>query len=392
MTHDTPMLFTPYALRKARGRNRIVLSPMQMYVAENGFANDWHFQHLAKYAVGGWGIVFTEVLVVEPCGRNTHGDLGIWRDDHVPALRRIAGFLRAQGAVPAAQIGHCGPKAARQRPWEGLQALSATDAARGEPPWTPVGAVAEPSAPGYRVPHALAPDEIPPIVEAFGQAARRCDEAGFDVLEVHAAHGYLIHSFLSPINNTRRDSYGGDMAGRMRLAFEVAEAVRGRWPEPKALSFRLSCSDLVEGGWSIEDTCTLAGELRARGVDVIDCSAGGIRGANTLVNQQLRKRRMRPGFQVSLAARVRRAIGMPTVAVGLILYPEQAEQIIRRGQADLLAIAREALFNPHWPLQTAVKLGVDPEWQLWPPQYGWWLHQRELTGIDESAWQEEAEA
>lgn len=379
----TPRLFTPFTSRDVTLPNRIVIAPMQTYAAaDDGIANDWHFQHLAKYAVGGAGLIFTEVLLVEPRGRNTHHDLGIWSDDQIAPLARIAGFLKANGAVAGAQIGHCGAKASRQRPWEGLQPLGPEDAARGEPPWTPASVSDEPASEGYHVPHALSEAEIGELVTAFGEGARRCAEAGFEVLEVHAAHGYLIHSFYSPISNIRTDGYGGDFAGRVRFPLEVAEALRANWPEDKPIFFRLSCEDRADGGWSLADTVVLAKALKARGVDVIDCSGGGVRGANTLMNLERTRQPATLGFQVPYAEEVRREADIATMAVGLILTGPQAEAALQGEQADLIAIAREALYDPHWALHAAIDLGADPGWEMWPPQYGWWLYQRSRTGID----------
>ena len=376
------ILFSPYELRGVRFPNRVVISPMQMYLAHDGVANDWHFQHLAKYAVARAGCVFTEVLCVEPLGRNTHWDLGIWNDEQVPPLVRIREFVESCGTVAAAQIGHCGGKASRQRPFDGHGPLGDLDAARGEPPWTPVGPIAEPSAPGYHVPHELTTAEIAGIVDAFANGTRRVAKAGFRFLEVHAAHGYLIHSFYSPISNRRRDGYGGDRRGRMRLALEVAEAVRGEWPEELPLSFRLSCVDGIDGGWTMEDTVALARELADRGVDAIDCSSRGVRGATSLANLEAARRPARAGYQVPYAAELRRETGIPTMAVGLILTSRQAERILARGQADLVLLAREALYDPHWVLHAARELEDDLEWGLWPPSWGWWLAQRERTGVE----------
>lgn len=375
------VLFSPYELRGVRFPNRVVISPMQMYLARDGVANDWHFQHLAKYAVARAGCVFTEVLCVEPRGRNTHWDLGIWNDSQVPPLVRIREFVESCGAVPAAQIGHCGGKASRQRPFDGHGPLGEADAARGESPWTPVGPIAEPSAPDYHVPHELTTTEIAALVDAFADGVRRVARAGFRFLEVHAAHGYLIHSFYSPISNRRRDGYGGDRRGRMRLALEIAEAVRGQWSEELPLSFRLSCVDALDGGWTMEDTIALARELVHRGVDIIDCSSRGIRGATSLANLEATRRPARAGYQVPYAEELRRATGIPTMAVGLILTAPQAEEILSRGRADLVLLAREALYDPHWVLHAARELEDDPEWDLWPPSWGWWLAQRERTGV-----------
>jgi len=377
-----PKLFTPFELRSVRFPNRIVVSPMQMYLARDARAGDWHFQHLAKYAVGGAGCVFTEVLCVEPRGRNTHWDLGIWDDGQVASLARIAAFLREHGAVPAAQIGHCGAKAARQRPFDGHGPLGEADTIRGEPPWTPVGPTSEPAAEGYHHPHELTTAEIADIVDAFAAGTRRIARAGFDFLEVHAAHGYLIHSFYSPVSNTRTDGYGGDRNGRMRLALEVAEAVRGSWPEERPLSFRLSCVDGMDGGWTLEDSEVLVRELAGRGVDIIDCSSRGVRGATSLANLEQARRPAKAGYQVPYAEHLRRVSGLPTMAVGLIITPAQAERIVREEQADLVLLAREALMDPHWPLQASRELDPDGGWQRWPPSWGWWLAQRERTGVD----------
>lgn len=383
-------LFSPFALRGVTFPNRIGIAPMQMYMTgPEGLATDWHFQHLAKYAVGGAGTVMTEALIVDPVGRNTYGDCGIWSDAHVPPLRRIVEFLQRNGTVAAAQLHHAGPKAARQRPWEGLGPLGEAEAARGEAPWQPVSASEDRTVAGWHKPRAMSRDEIARLVEAYGAAARRVETAGFDVLDIHAAHGYLIHSFLSPVANKRDDTYGGDISGRMRLALEIAEAVRAEWPAHKPIFFRISCvdwrKDLDErtDGWTIDDSFVLARELRARGVDLIDCSSGGIRAENSLMDYAKRRRKLKRGFQVPHAEAIRAATGIPTMAVGVILDGPQAEAILRAGQADLVAIGREALNDPHWALHAAQALGIDPEWQRWPPSYGWWLALRERIGVED---------
>lgn len=383
-TTRTPHLFTPFTLRGVTFSNRIVIAPMQMYVAkQDGLATDWHFQHLAKFAVGGAGTVMTEAMFVDPVGRNTYGDLGIWSDAHIAGLRRIAAFLHAQGTLAAAQLHHSGPKSGRRRPWDGFNALDDSDAARGEPPWTAMSSTGHATTAGWRAPHAMTIPEIRTLLEAYGHGARRAAEAGFDVLDIHAAHGYLIHSFLSPINNDRRDAYGGDFAGRSRFALEVAESVRRYWPADKPLFFRLSCVDRLPGGWEIEDTIALARELAARGVDVIDCSSGGIRDMTSITQFARQRQKLRRGHQVPYAEAVRRATGIPTMAVGVILDGPQAEAILAAEQADLIAIGREALYDPHWALHAARALGADPGWQRWPPSYGWWLNQRETIGIED---------
>jgi 2,4-dienoyl-CoA reductase-like NADH-dependent reductase (Old Yellow Enzyme family) len=382
------LLFSPFQLRDVTFPNRIVIGPMQMYVADaDGMANDWHFQHLAKYAVGGAGTVMTEALIVDPVGRNTYADCGIWSDAHVPALKRIVDFVHHQGGLAAAQLHHCGPKASRRRPWQGLGPLDAADAAKGEPPWQPVSASAEASMLGWLQPRSLTIEEIGRLVEDYYQGARRAAQADFDVLEIHGAHGYLLHSFLSPIANRRGDAYGGDSNGRMRLALEIAESVRTAWPPGKPLFFRISAVDWREDldartdGWTIADSCMLARELAARGVDLIDCSSGGIRAENSMIDYAKRRRPLKRNYQVPYAEAIRRETGVATMAVGAILDGPQAEAILQRGQADLIAIAREALVDPHWALHAAQALGVDPDWKLWPPSYGWWLELRQRTGI-----------
>lgn len=383
-----PMLFSPYTLRGVTFPNRIVIAPMQMYMSgPDGVATDWHFQHLSKYAVGGAGTVMTEALIVDPVGRNTYGDCGIWSDEHVPPLRRIADLLHQQGAVAAAQLHHAGPKSARQRPWEGLGPLGDAEAAKGEPPWQPVSSTDGRTIDGWHQPRAMTVAEIQELVTKYADGARRVDAAGFDVLDIHAAHGYLIHSFLSPVANHRTDAYGGDREGRMRLALEIAEAVRAVWPADKPIFFRISCVDWRRDlddrtdGWTIDDSCVLAGELQRRGVDLIDCLSGGIRAENSMMDFAKKRQQMRRGHQVPYAEEIRNRTDIPTMAVGVILDGPQAEAILRAGRADLVAIGREALTDPHWAVHAAQALGADPEWGMWPPSYGWWLKMRERVGV-----------
>ncbi len=382
-------LFSPFTLRGVTFPNRIVIAPMQMYkAAPDGLATDWHFQHLAKYAVGGAGTVMTEALIVDPVGRNTYGDLGIWSDAHVAPLARIATFLKSQGSIPAAQLHHAGPKSSRQRPWEGLGPLGDVEAARGEPPWQPVSSVAAKTIEGWHQPRAMSVPEISQLVHDYGAAAGRVARAGFEVLDIHAAHGYLIHSFLSPVANTRNDEYGGDLEGRMRLAIEIAQSVRAHWPEDRPLFFRLSCVDWRPDldrrtdGWTIEDSITLSRRLQGCGVDLIDCSSGGIRAENSIMDFVKTRTKLKRGHQVPYAEAIRAETGIPTMAVGVILDGPQADAILLRGQADLIAIGREALIDPHWALHAAQALGDDKDWQRWPPSYGWWLELRERIGIE----------
>jgi 2,4-dienoyl-CoA reductase-like NADH-dependent reductase (Old Yellow Enzyme family) len=365
------MLFNPMSLRGVTARNRVVISPMCTYSADDGMASDWHLAHLAKFALGGAGIVFVEATAVEPRGRITHGCLGIWSDAHAAALGRIAALVKSHGALAAIQLAHAGRKASMQRPWFGNGPVGAEDAARGDLPWEIIAPTGEPMADGWLRPKAMQQADIDIVIQGFVDGARRALAAGFDIAEIHGAHGYLIHSFLSPISNTRTDRYGGDLHRRMRFALEVTDAVRAVWPDDRPLFFRISAVDAVDRGWQIEDSIQLARALKARGVDVIDCSSGGIAGgaASTTVPRDL-------GFQVPLSARVRRDADIPTQAVGLILDGPQAEAILQAGDADLVAIGRQALVDPFWTFTAAQALGADIDFGLWPEQYAWWLKRR----------------
>jgi 2,4-dienoyl-CoA reductase-like NADH-dependent reductase (Old Yellow Enzyme family) len=346
-------LFEPLALRALTLANRILVSPMCQYSSVDGFSNDWHFVHLGTRAVGGAALVFTEASAVTPDGRISPQDLGIYRDDHVEGLARIVDFIHAQRTPAGMQLAHAGRKGSTARPWEGSRAV--LPSAGG---WQPVGPTDEPFAAGYPAPRPLSLDEIPGIVDAFRQAAIRADAAGFDVIEVHAAHGYLIHEFLSPLVNTRTDQYGGTYDNRVRLCLEVAQAVPGVWPEQRPVLVRLSCTDWKDGGWDIEQCVELARRLRALGVDLIDCSSGGAVPDATIP--------VAPGYQVVFAERIRRDAGVATGAVGLITEPQQADAIIRENRADCVLLARELLRDPYWPLRAARELG---ELVPWPVQY-----------------------
>jgi 2,4-dienoyl-CoA reductase-like NADH-dependent reductase (Old Yellow Enzyme family) len=368
-------LFEPIQLRAVTARNRLVVSPMCQYSAQDGHVTDWHLVHLGKFAQGGAGIVFVEATAVEARGRITHGDTGIWDDAHIPGLARIAKFVKSQGALPALQLAHAGRKASMARPWYGNGPLTKDDVARGDKAWTIVAPAERPLDEGWLKPHPLAKSELGEVRDAFVGAARRADKAGFDVIEVHAAHGYLLHTFLSPISNLRQDEYGGSRENRMRFPLEVVRAVREAWPEGKPLFVRLSSIDDVEGGWSLEDTLALARELKEIGVDVIDCSSGGISGSATAATKTMLPRV--PGFQLPFSEQIRKEAGVSTMAVGLILTPQQAEEALQAGRADLIAIGREALYDPNWPVHAAQALGADPGMERWPVQYGWWLTRRE---------------
>ncbi|BBK32965.1 2,4-dienoyl-CoA reductase-like NADH-dependent reductase (Old Yellow Enzyme family) [Stella humosa] len=372
----TPHLFTPIALRGVTARNRIALSPMCQYSATGGFADDWHLVHLGKFAQGGAGIVFVEATAVEARGRITHGDVGLWSDAHAAPLGRIADFLAANGAVPAIQLAHAGRKASMQRPWQGNGPMTAADQAGGETAWPVVAASAIPLDDGWLVPEALDAAGMETVRQAWRAATLRAADAGFGILDVHSAHGYLLHSFLSPLTNRRNDAHGGDLAGRMRFPLSVVETVREAWPADRPLFVRISAVDGMEGGWTVEDSVAYARELKARGVDVVDCSTGGLAGSATLGRSAPRGL----GFQVPYAERIRADAGIATMAVGLIVDAEQAEAILARGQADIIAIGRELMNEPNWPVHAARALGLPGGgFDRWPRQYGWWLERRQAV-------------
>jgi len=367
-----PRLFSPYQIRDTILPNRLVLAPMMQYRSKDGFASDWHLVHFGKFALGGFGTVMTEVVSVEPLGRITHGDLGIWSDDHIAPLKRCTDFIHSQGALAAIQIGHAGRKASTQRAWEGGGPLNDEDAARGEAGWDIVGPTDLAFAEGHPVPKMLSESDIADLLIKFGESARRADQAGFDVIEIHGAHGYLISSFLSPVTNTRTDGYGGDLKGRMRFAIEVAHVMRKNWPAGKPLFFRISVDDGTgPGGWGVADTLTFAPLLKAAGVDIIDCSSGGISGSATLQNTS-----RGPGYQVSYADAVKNQAHVASMAVGLILSPEQAEEVLQSDKADLIAIGRQGLYDPFWPLHAMQSLRPDPDFNFWEAPSGWWLQRR----------------
>jgi 2,4-dienoyl-CoA reductase-like NADH-dependent reductase (Old Yellow Enzyme family) len=348
-------LFEPLQLRGVTLRNRIVVSPMCEYSSSDGFANRWHFVHLGSRAVGGAAIVFTEAAAVSAEGRISPADLGIYRDEHVPVLREIVDFIHAHGAVAGMQLAHAGFKASTAPPWEGGDPLTPQNGG-----WERVLA---PSAiafkEGWIVPHALSTQEIAEVVEQFGAAARRALKAGFRVLEIHGAHGYLLHEFLSPITNKRDDAYGGSFENRTRIMREVVQAVRAQMPPEFPLFVRISASDWVEGGWTVEDSAALARDLKPLGVDLIDASSGGI------VPQA--KIPLGPGYQVPFARHIREQGQIATGAVGLITDAHQANEIVESGSADVVLLARELLRQPYWPLLAAAQLGVDVGY--WPKQY-----------------------
>ena len=346
-------LFEPLTLRSVTLRNRIVLSPMAQYSAVEGRANDWHLVHYASRATGGLGGAVVEVTAVRPEGRIGPGDLGLWDDTQVAALARVAEGIAAQGAVPGIQIGHAGRKACTARPWQGGGAVPLDQGG-----WVPLGPGEEPFGPTWPAPRAMTEADLAAVVASFAAAAQRAQRAGFRILELHAAHGYLLHQFLSPLTNRRGDGWGGTFERRARLTLEVARAVRAAWPAELPLWARISATDWAAGGWDVDEAVRLAGLLGAAGVDLVDSSSGGL-----VAHQQVPAA---PGFQVPFAERIRREAGVPTGAVGLITGPEQADAILRTGRADVVLLGRVLLRDPYWPLHAAHALGVEAPW---PVQY-----------------------
>ncbi len=346
------LLFSPFTLRSITLPNRIVVSPMCQYSATDGFANDWHLVHLGSRAVGGAGLVFTEAIAVVPEGRISPNDLGLWTDDQIAPLQRITSFITAQGSVPGIQLAHAGRKASLTHPWNGDRLLTPAEGG-----WQTVAPSAIPFSADKSTPVALSVTEIQQTIAAFVAATHRAVAAGFKVLELHGAHGYLIHEFLSPLSNTRTDEYGGSYENRTRFLLQMIEAVRAAWPQEYPLLLRISATDWTDGGWTIQDSERLAPLVQQLGVDLIDCSSGG----NVLTPIPAG-----PSYQVPFAAAVRK-MGVPTGAVGIIVTAQQAEDILTEGHADLIFMARELLRNPYFPLQAAAQLG-DVE-HPWPVQY-----------------------
>ena len=350
----TPLLFEPITFRSVTARNRIVVAPMCQYSANDGLGDDWHIQHLGARAMGGAGIVFTEATHVSAIGRITPWCLGLWNEQHKALLARLVAIIERGGAVPGIQIAHAGRKASTTRTWEGSKPIAPQDGG-----WVPVAPSPIPFHPGAVDPHALSTTEIADIASQFATTARMAREAGMKVVEVHAAHGYLLHSFLSPISNHRNDGYGGDLEGRSRFLMEALDAVRAEWPASLPLFVRLSCVDYLAGGLTIEDTVALARRIAARGdVDLIDCSSGAISPDVRIPTH--------PGYQVPFADAVKHGADIATGAVGLITEPTHAAEIVANGRADLVFVARVLLADPAWPLRAAKALGVKPEL---PPPY-----------------------
>ncbi len=355
-----PQLFEPFTLRSVQIRNRIGVSPMCQYSSVEGRATDWHLVHLGSRAIGGAGLIIAEATAVEPRGRITPGCAGLWSDDQIEPLRRITAFIKAHGATPAIQLAHAGRKASSALPWDGGAWLSPDKGG-----WEAIGASAIAFGAGHpHPPREMTAADIADVQAGFVAAARRALDAGFELLELHSAHGYLMHSFLSPLSNKRRDIYGGSFAGRTRFLLETARAVRRVWPEHLPLAVRLSCSDWVDGGWGLEDSVALAKQLKTEGVDCIDCSSGG-----TTPDAKIPAG---PSFQVPFAEAIRRAAELPTMAVGTIADPLQADEIVRNGRADMVLLAREFLRDAYWPHRAARALRKFDRGQQ-PRQYAHWI-------------------
>jgi 2,4-dienoyl-CoA reductase-like NADH-dependent reductase (Old Yellow Enzyme family) len=342
-------LFSIFRMRDLAFKNRIFVSPMCQYSSEDGMPNDWHLVHLGSRAVGGAALVMVEATAVSPEGRISPWDSGLWSDEHAVAFKRITDFLRRQGAVPGIQIAHAGRKASTDRPWLGGGPLGPE---RGG--WQPVAPSALPFEPGSPVPHPMTLPDLKRVSSEFEAATKWSLQAGFEVLEIHMAHGYLLHEFLSPISNRRGDDYGGSIENRMRFPMHVAETVRKIWPAQFPLFVRISCTDWVEGGWDLSQSLLFCERLKDVGVDLIDCSSGGLVSDARIPAG--------PGFQTPFAARIRQEVGIATGTVGLITEPAQAEQIVATGQADAVLLARQMLRDPYWPLHAARALGIDIPW------------------------------
>lgn len=371
LAQEGPALLQPLTLRGLTLKNRMVVSPMCQHSALDGAVQDWHIVHYGKFVLGGSALVLTESTAISSDSRVGIADLGIWSDDHVPGLKRLSDFAHANGAAFGIQLAHAGRKAFSEPLWEGGRALSTEALDASGLSWRRVGPSAIAASGEWSEPEALTREEIDAIREDFVTAARRADRAGADVVELHFGHGYLLASFLSPLSNQRTDEYGGPRENRMRFAIETAQSVRDVWPDDKPLFARLSCLDGAEGSWDMEDTVALAEALKGVGVDVIDCSSGGL-------TEETRRSNVPRGigFQVPFAEEVRRCAGIKTQAVGIILTPEQANEIVALGQADLVALGREVLRTPYWPAEATRALNGPEDFSAWPLQHREWLARR----------------
>ncbi len=362
-------LFSPLELRDLHLKNRIVLSPMCQYKAINGHIQDWHLAHHSRFALGGLALAFIEATGVTPEGRITYGCTGIWDDSHIDGLKKIVKLYKSQNTAVGIQLGHAGRKGSCVRLTDGGQPIASDDQI--EPPWKTLGPSDIPERKGYPVPKSMSHKEIIEVIEAFKNAAKRALVAGFDTIEIHGAHGYLIHSFFSPISNNRKDQFGGNLKRRLTLPLMVTEAIREIWPNNKPLFYRVSSVDYIKGGITIEETTQLAKELKLHGVDVIDCSSGGMSSPTSKPQTKYFR-----GFQVPYAEKIKKLSDLKTMAVGLITDPEQAEMILKNNQADLIALAREMISDSNWAFRAAHQLKVDDPYSVLPHSYGFFLKQR----------------
>jgi 2,4-dienoyl-CoA reductase-like NADH-dependent reductase (Old Yellow Enzyme family) len=370
-----PLLFQPFKIRGLTLKNRLVVPPMVHYRAAPGnTCGTFHNVHLGRYALGGFGLVFVEATAVEEVGLINEHDLGIWNNAQAQSFKHLIAFVKGENTAIGIQLAHGGRKSSSQRAMDGMGPLTPQEIEAGAKVWQPVGPTSEPVAQGWLTPRQLTTEECRAMVRTWAAAARNAVAAGFDTIEIHTAHGYLLASFLSPISNTRNDEYGGDRNGRMRLPLEIVEAVRREMPETMPLFVRVSAVDGAQGGWNLDDTVAFALELKARGVDVIDCSSGGISGSATAAQVPRGL-----GFQVPYAERVRKEVGIASMAVGIILEAEQAQAILQNGQADLIAVGRQSQFNPNIAQHWAHDLGINRKFEDWTPEYGWWLEKRIRT-------------
>ncbi|MBN35669.1 MAG: NADH:flavin oxidoreductase / NADH oxidase [Rhodospirillaceae bacterium] len=369
---NAPLLFQPFTQRGLIAKNRIVVAPMCQYASDDGAPVDWHLVHMGRLAMGGAGISFVEESAVEARGRKTYRCSGLWKSEQVPAWRRVTDMIRSFGSVPAIQLGHSGRKGSCHGAMQDWAPLSAENTRPDEPPWPALAPSPIPDSPAHPLPHVMDRDDIDTVVAAFARSAVLSREAGFNLIEIHGAHGYLIHQFLSPLSNQREDGYGGCRNNRMRFTLEVAEAVRAVWPDDLPLWWRASCVDGLGGAWDLDDTVELALALKCRGIDMIDCSSGGISG-NTAMPAVPRT----PGYQVGFSDTIRRKAGIATCAVGEITEPKLAETILQQGQADVIALARELMLDANWPARAARQLGIETWWDVLPPAYAHRLERRE---------------
>ncbi|MGH6861680.1 MAG: NADH:flavin oxidoreductase/NADH oxidase [Phyllobacterium sp.] len=368
MPHDV-RLFSEFKLRSVTLKNRVVISPMGTYSAENGQLQPFHHTHYSSFAMGGAGLVMVEQTSITRRGRVTNGDPGLWEDGHIAGMRSLVSHMKTYGAKAGIQLNHGGRKSSMQRAFRGNGPLTERDLAMGEEKWVPLAPSALPLGEGWLTPEAITRDHLEGLCQAYVAAARRAMLAGFDLIEIHMAHGYLLQNFLSPLANQRDDDYGGSLENRMRFPLEIVRAVREAVPQSMPLFARISATDWIEGGWTMEDSIVLAKALNEAGIDLVDCSSGG----NLRIGATNASLGRGPGYQVPFADRIRTETGIPTAAVGMIRTPEFAERIVQEGRADLVCLGRQALFDPFWARHAAEKLGANENFADWPPQYGWWL-------------------